>query len=171
MLGFSRNCDCVSPESASETSRPRAAPRWRSSSSARSSHHARGGAALGRCSSAAAARALGVVRRGRRRALSVYGCRRSRVLSGGGRRRAALAAPLHAVPHWRSSSPTRSCRRARGGVTLGRRSFATAARALGVVRRSRQRALSARGCRRGRILSRSGRRRAALAEPLPGTSC
>ena len=47
----------------------------------------------------------------------------------------------------------RSCRCVRGGVTLGRRSSAAAARSLGVVRRGRRRALFARGCRRGRVLS------------------
>jgi len=120
---------------------------------------------LGRRSFAAAARALGVVRRGRRRAFCAWLSARS-LLSGGGRHRAALAMPPPAAPRWRSPSPARPCRRARDGATLGRRSFRR--RLLlsawcGVVGS----ALSARGCRRGRVLSGGGRRRAALAAPLP----
>ena len=74
--------------------------------------------------------------------------------------------PPPAAPRWRSPSPARPCRRARDGATLGRRSFRRrlllSAWCGGVGS-----ALSARGCRRGRVLSGGGRRRAALAAPLP----
>ena len=73
-------------------------------------------------------------RRGRwRRALSACGRRRGRRFLRGGRRRAALAAPLHAAPLVCSTRPP--CRRIRCGVVaLGRRSSAAAARALSAVR-------------------------------------
>ena len=64
-------------------------------------------------------------------------------------------------------APAWSCRRARGGVTLGRRSSAAAARSLGAVRSAQRLALSACGRWRGRFLSGGGRRRAALTAPLP----
>ena len=73
-------------------------------------------------------------RRGRwLRALSACGRRRGRRVLRGGRRRAALAAPLHAAPLVCSTRPP--CRRIRCGVVaLGRRSSAAAARALSAVR-------------------------------------
>ena len=73
-------------------------------------------------------------RRGRwLRALSACGRRRGRRVLRGGRRRAALAAPLHAAPL--VCSTRLPCRRIRCGVAaLGRRSSAAAARALSVVR-------------------------------------
>ena len=144
-----------------------ATPLWRSSSPARSCCRALGGVTPSRPSSAVAARDLGIMRRSRRRALSARGCRHGRVLSGGGRCRAALAAPLPAAPRWRSASLSRPCRHARGGVTLDRYSFAATACNLGVAWRGRRRALCVRGCRHGCVLSGGGRRGAALAAPLP----
>ena len=68
-----------------------------------------------------------------RRALSACGRRRGRRVLRGGRRRAALAAPLHAAPL--VCSTRLPCRRIRCGVVaLGRRSSAAAARALSAVR-------------------------------------
>ena len=64
-------------------------------------------------------------------------------------------------------APASSCRRTRSGVTLGRRSSAAADRSLDAVRRAQRLDLSACGRRRGRFLSGGGRRRAALAAPLP----
>ena len=64
-------------------------------------------------------------------------------------------------------APASPCRRARGDVALGRSALAAAARPLGAVRRDRRLAHSACGRRRGRFLSGSGRRCAALAAPLP----
>ena len=68
-----------------------------------------------------------------RRALSACGRRRGRRVLRGGRRRTALAAPLHAAPLVCCTRPP--CRRIRCGVVaLGRRSSAAAARALSAVR-------------------------------------
>ena len=67
-------------------------------SSCRRTH---GGVALSRRRSAVAALSLGAVRSDRRLTLSACSRRHGRFLIGGGRRRAALAAPLPAVPHWR----------------------------------------------------------------------
>ena len=170
-------------------------------------------------------------------ALSACGRWRGRFLSGGGRRRAALTAPLPVALRWRSwrrlsraaalaatwrsaaalrgggslsarcvvlsgsrslrvvvgavasslgavavarrygaaafgaalalLAPAQACRRTRGGMALGRRSYVAAARSLGAVRRAQRLALSACGRRRGRLLSGVGRRRAALTAPLP----
>ena len=91
---------------------------------ARSCRRVRGGVALGRRSSVAAARSIGA--RGAScsaaRALCVWlwGRSPSRVAHGAAARGAAPAL----------LAPARSCRRARGGVTLGRRSFTAAARSL-----------------------------------------
>ena len=133
---------------------------------ARSCRRARGGVTLGRRSFTAAARSLSA--RGAScsaaRALCVWlwGRSPSRVAHGAAACGAALAL----------LAPARSCRRARGGVTLGRRSSAAAARslarALGPYGAGRRRlALSACGQWRGRFLSGGGRRRAALTAPLP----
>ena len=70
------------------------APAW-------SCRRTRGGVTLGRRSSVAAARSFGA-RSARRLALSACGRWRGRFLSGGGRRRAALTAPLPAALRWRS---------------------------------------------------------------------
>ena len=74
------------------------------------------------------------VRRGRwRRTLPACGRRRGRRLLRGGRRRTALAAPLHAAQLVCSLRPP--CRRIRCGVVvLGRRTSVAAARALSAVR-------------------------------------
>ena len=81
--------------------------------------------------------------------------------SRGARGAPACGATLALLP------PAWSYRRARGGLTLGRRPSATVARFLGAVRRARRLALSACGRRRGRFHSGDGRRCAALAGPLP----
>jgi hypothetical protein len=99
---------------------PPAAPRWRSPSPARPCRRARDGATLGRRSFRRRL-LLSAWCGGVGSALSARGCRRGRVLSGGGRRRAALAAPLPAAPHWRSLSSAKPRRRIRDGVALGRR--------------------------------------------------
>ena len=81
---------------------------------AQSCRRTRGGVKLGRRSSVAVARSLGAVtiktapdqlgavRRAQRLALSACSHWRGRFLSWGGRRRAALAAPLSAALRWRS---------------------------------------------------------------------
>ena len=158
MQRFSRNSDCVSPGYASWSSRPLAAPRWRSSSSARSCRRARGGITLGRRFFAAATRAHGV------RALSVvvgaylplWGRSPSRGARGAPACGAALALLALAWP----------CHRAHGGVALGRRSSAATCRSLDAVRRAQLLDLSACGRRRGRFFSGGGRRHAALTAPL-----
>ena len=64
-------------------------------------------------------------------------------------------------------APPQSCRCARGGVALGRRSFVAAACSLGAVRNARRLVLSACGRWRGRFLAGGIHRRAAFAAPLP----
>ena len=60
------------------------------------------------------------------------------------------------------------CRHTHGGETLGHSCSATAACALGAMRRGQRRALSARSCLHRRFLNGIGHgRRAALAAPLP----
>ena len=126
-----------------------------SRSRSRPCRRAGGGVALGRHSSATAALALGSAWRGRRRRSPLA----LRGVAGGGRSvhstavavawcplAVALAAPpLPAALRSRSrSSLAQSCRRAGGGVTLDRRSSATAALALGSARRGRRGARSLR---------------------------
>ena len=94
---------------------------------------------LGRRSSVAAARSFGA-RGARLPTLSACGRWRGRFLSEGGRRRAALTAPLPAAPRWRSWRrivvPPRWRRRdarpplLRGGGSLFRRTWRSAAHAL-----------------------------------------
>ena len=64
-------------------------------------------------------------------------------------------------------APAKSCRRARGGVTLGRRSSAAAARSLGLVCRAQQLALPKCGRWCGRFPSGGDRRHTALTATWP----
>ena len=148
---------------------------------AQSCRRARGGVMLGRCSSASAARNPGADRVAWWLALSACGRWHGRFLTGGGRRSAALTAPVPAAPRSRSYrrlsrscnaalallAPAQSRRRARGNVTLGRRSSVVVVCSFGEVCSAQRLALFACGRRRGRFLPGGGRRRAALTEPLP----
>ena len=63
-------------------------------------------------------------------------------------------------------APESSCRRTHGSLTLDHHGSAASALVLGVERRSWRRALFARSCRYGHVLSGGARRRAALSAPL-----
>ena len=120
---------------------------------------------LGRRTSMGAARLLSAVRSARRLALSACGHWRGRFLSGGGRRRAALTAPLPVAPRRHSSW----CQLSRAAaLTAGWHSAAALPRRrLALSAHARRLVLSA-CCRlRGCFLSGGSRRRTALKAPLP----
>ena len=106
-------------------------------------------------------------RTAQRLALSACGRWRCRFLSGGGRGRARRSGRRCLRYRAGVLTPAQSCRRARGGVKLGRHSSVAAAHSLAAVRTAQQLALCACGRWRGRFLSGGGRRRAALTAPPP----
>ena len=159
MQRFSRNSDCVSPGTASKYSRPL---------------RCRAGAPRGPLGLAAALAAAS-------RSAAAPSCRRLALMPC----TRPLWSSARSLPLWRRS-PSRSthgatvfgaalallanawsCRRARGGVTLGRRSSAEAAHSLSAIRSDRRLVLSACGRRPSRFLSGGGRHRAELTAPLP----
>ena len=139
---------------------------------AQSCRRAHGGLALGRRSPAAAARSVGACPAARplcvlpfARLLPLWGQSPPHGAQGaaacGAHGAAACGATLALL------APALSCRRACGGVALGRRSSVAAARSLSAVRSARYRAISTRGRLRGHFFYWGGRRRTSLTAPLP----